>query len=558
MQTAASQAGDDPGLARNGQSIWCSVRLPVARVRARAKGLFPPSGTDRHVGLFALTIVLHIGIWWIVALVLYAPADIHNDMAEAFAWGRDLQWGYYKHPPFWALITKLWFLIFPTADWAFYLLAVVNSAVGLVGVWAIAGRYVSGTRRLAAVLLLELVPFNNVLAFTFNANSMQSSLWPWTLYVFIVSFESRRSTAAVGFGLLAAAAIMSKYFGGVLLVSCLIAAVTSPRVGEYFRSAAPYVTIAVFGACVAPHIIWLTRVSNGPLDYLATKTAYPFPFVLEKAATFVAGIFLLHSFLEIVLLLFWLRRGKPGWELAPIQPAVLVTRPRVRLVLVLAVAPFLVAVLVSLVGNVRLSTKFALPLCSLIPLIWIIFHGARLSRPAMFAVVMSVGLFMASSLILAIPTAILKFKSDHRHFADPRAIVARQVTDLWHAYAGKPLRIVSGTEGYALAATFYSADHPSDFIDLSRSKAPWIDDARLGREGLAIICSSYDRECLDNMKRLEPLDSTRVNLTDISKTFLWYHGERSSFVVLLVRPGQAVDSRALTDGCKSPAGIGAQ
>ena len=31
-------------------------------------------------------------------------AAIHNDMAEAYVWGREFQLGYNQHPPFWAWI----------------------------------------------------------------------------------------------------------------------------------------------------------------------------------------------------------------------------------------------------------------------------------------------------------------------------------------------------------------------------------------------------------------------------------------------------------------------
>jgi hypothetical protein len=42
-----------------------------------------------------------------------APAAIHNDMAEAYDWGREFQLGYFQHPPFWAWIAGLWFEVFP-------------------------------------------------------------------------------------------------------------------------------------------------------------------------------------------------------------------------------------------------------------------------------------------------------------------------------------------------------------------------------------------------------------------------------------------------------------
>jgi hypothetical protein len=99
---------------------------------------------------------------------------------------------------------------------------------------------------------------------------------------------------------------------------------------------------------------------------------------------------------------------------------------------------------------------------------------------------------------------------------------------------------VAGTESYALATTFYSADHPSDFIDFSTTKAPWIDSVRLSRDGLAVVCAVDDEMCLGQMEHFKSLSSTRLTLSDVSKRFLGRRGRTFSFEVLLVRPGQTV------------------
>jgi hypothetical protein len=187
------------------------------------------------------------------------------------------------------------------------------------------------------------------------------------------------------------------------------------------------------------------------------------------------------------------------------------------------------------------------------PLVWIIFDRAKCGLRSMCAVGLSIGLVMGGALLVALPAADLKFKHNHRHFAEPRAIVARQLTELWHAQMAAPLRIVAGTESYALATTFYSADHPSHFIDFSTTRAPWIDDARLSRDGLAIICVSDDKACLDETDRFQSLKTTRLTLSNVSKTFLGNRGKAFSFVVLLVHPGQTVHAPAI-DCCSARGG----
>ena len=536
--TPSPQTGKSPDCALTSHSINLHTGVVVQSL-FRLKALLSLE-LKRGGAWIGLLVIAHVASWWLVALVANAPLGIHNDMAEAFSWGRELQWGYYKHPPFWAWIARLWFSIFPTTTWAFYLLSAVNSAIGLLGVWAIAGRYVVGAPRLAAVLMLELVPFHHLYAFNYNANSIQLSLWPWAIYLFIVSFERRTLVASAGFGVLAAAAMLSKYFGGVLLMGCFIAAVTNPRASQYLRSPAPYLSMLAFGICMAPHLAWSFEAVSGPVDYLATKTHYPYRFIFLKAASFVVESVLLHCLLVTVLFGICWKLHCFEMRLSRIDVGSSLRDPKVRLVVMLATAPFATTVLVSLIGHVRIGMKFALPLFSLLPLMWIILYRVQFGLRSLRLLALAVGILIAGSALFAVPTAALKFKQNDRHFAEPRAIVAQRLTDLWHERIGTPLRIVAGTEGYALATTFYSADHPSDFTGFSTIKAPWINDARLSRNGLAIVCAFSDGACLDQLGRFQALDSIRLTLNDVSDDFLGIAGTKSSFVVLLVKPGQTV------------------
>lgn len=117
-------------------------------------------------------------VWTLYGAISAAPAAIHNDMAEAYVWGREFQLGYFQHPPFWAWIAGLWFEVFPRADLAFTLLATLNAGLGLYGSWLLIGDFADGDRRLAATVLLLLTPFYTFLALKFNANSIFLSLWP--------------------------------------------------------------------------------------------------------------------------------------------------------------------------------------------------------------------------------------------------------------------------------------------------------------------------------------------------------------------------------------------
>ena len=87
-----------------------------------------------------LLLAAHVVLWTAFCLLYLAPSDLQNDMTEAFSWAQEMPLGTYKHPPFYAWVVHGWFSLFPTADWAFYLLCAVNAAIGLAAVRTGTGR----------------------------------------------------------------------------------------------------------------------------------------------------------------------------------------------------------------------------------------------------------------------------------------------------------------------------------------------------------------------------------------------------------------------------------
>ncbi len=118
-------------------------------------------------GLIALSVVL----WTLYAEITSFNLDLHGDMVENYAWGINWQAGYYKHPPLFAWITAAWFLVFPEGDFAYRLLASVNVAVGLAGLWLLARRLLPERLVLPALCIAFFLPPLTTLAANYNANS---------------------------------------------------------------------------------------------------------------------------------------------------------------------------------------------------------------------------------------------------------------------------------------------------------------------------------------------------------------------------------------------------
>jgi 4-amino-4-deoxy-L-arabinose transferase-like glycosyltransferase len=213
----------------------------------------------------------YVAVWAVYAAIAKSSQDIHYDMGEMIALSRETLIGTPKHPPLGAWLVGLWFKVFPLADWAYYLFALVIAAIGLWCSWKISERYLDPTKRAVGLALLTLTPFFNFHALKFNANTILIPLWAATTWTFLRSFETRSLRWAALAGLLAAASMLGKYWTIFLLLALALATLADPRRGAYFRSAAPWVTVAAGSVALAPHVAWLVANDFPPLHYGVTS-----------------------------------------------------------------------------------------------------------------------------------------------------------------------------------------------------------------------------------------------------------------------------------------------
>ena len=68
--------------------------------------------------IFALS---HLIIWTLIPSL--TNKNLPLDTIEALAWGSNLDWGFNKHPPMSAFFPEVFFQIFGSQDWVYYLLS---------------------------------------------------------------------------------------------------------------------------------------------------------------------------------------------------------------------------------------------------------------------------------------------------------------------------------------------------------------------------------------------------------------------------------------------------
>ncbi len=221
----------------------------------------------------ALAFVLGYGaLWFVYAVVAKSSQDLNADMAEMVVWTREMALGYPKHPPFLAWVLWAWFKIFPLADWAYLLLAVVTVSAGIFLAIELCAEWLAREKLAAVPFLLATIPFYNFLGLKFDQNSALIPLWALAMWAMLRALDTRHLGWAALAGIAAAAAMLTKYWSAFLIVALALAALFHVKRAPYFRSAAPWVTAGIFLAAIAPHVAWLIR-EEFPADHMGRDAA---------------------------------------------------------------------------------------------------------------------------------------------------------------------------------------------------------------------------------------------------------------------------------------------
>ena len=105
------------------------------------------------------------------------------DTIEALAWGSNLDWGFNKHPPMSAFFPEVFFKIFGSQDWAYYLLSQIFVVTAFYYVFKFSYEILGNSKlSLISVFLLESIYFYNFTTPEFNVNICQLPFWSLVVY----------------------------------------------------------------------------------------------------------------------------------------------------------------------------------------------------------------------------------------------------------------------------------------------------------------------------------------------------------------------------------------
>src|SRR6266581_2178840 len=449
-----------------------AVLGPLDRLAA---ALVDPSRRERTA---VRLLIGYVAVWTLYGVLAKGSQDVHFDMGEAVAWSREPAFGYSKHPP------------------------------------------------------LSLVPFFNFHALKFNANTVLIPLWAATTLWFLRSFETRDLLSAALAGVAAAAAMLGKYWSIVLLGGLAIAALGDARRSGYFRSPAPWVTVAAGALALAPHLAWLLTQGAAPFEYALDK--HPAP-----------------SFLDAILGSLSFLAGGAAYIAAPIVLAATATLPSAAAILetlwpatahrrIAAAAfwaPLLLAILLGLAAQVLISSLWIMSAVTLLPVVLMSSPLVGMRRGAL-PLLLGVAIAVPVLATLAAPAiAYVIHRKGVPHHAQRYRLVAEAVDRAWRATTTQPMGLVGSDTALGNGVAFYLSDRPSTLDVLDPRRTPWANEARIARQGIALVCAVEETDCMNAVAALASgLSRGKRSEIELARNYLGAAGKPERYWIITVPP----------------------
>jgi len=447
----------------------------------------------RREGAMALLLAGYAAVWTLYAVVAKGSQDIHFDMGEMLAWSREVSLGTPKHPPLAAWLVRVWFDVMPAATWSYYLFAVVLATLALWIAWHVAGRYLEPDKRVVGIMLLTFVPFYNFHALKFNANTVLIPFWAATTWWFLRSLETHRAKWAVLAGIGAAAAMLGKYWSIFMLAGLGVAALTDPRCRAYFRSPAPWLTIGVGAVLVAPHLVWVATHDFEPFRYAFGSHPVSYAGAAGYAILFLGGI--LAYIAAPLLLNFVVTRP----SVAAVRDSLWAADTQRRTIAIALAAPIFLAALGAMALKIRIGALWTMSGLTLLPIVLLSSPLVTVSRHAairLLAVAIAYPTFMAAASPVI---ALVIHREGLPNYATHYRLIAQAIEQAWSKRTREPLNIVGSYSIIVNGIVFYFENQPSTLDIISPKQTPWVDDDRIAREGLVIVCPVPETACVEAM-----------------------------------------------------------
>jgi len=405
--------------------------------------------------VFNLFLLIHLIVWTLVPFI--SNKNLPLDVIEALAWGSNLDWGFEKHPPLSAFFPEVFYQIFGSQDWAYYLLSQLFIVFSFVVIFKLAKEFLKNeVNALLSVFLLEGIYFYNFTTPEFNVNVCQIPFWTLTIYYFWQCFKDNKIQNWILLGLFAALGVLSKYLFIYLLIGMAAFLIFKLKNNKKFNYNY-LIPIPVFLLVLMPHFMWL-------VDNDFKTIAYGF-----KRTSSIEGNFLNHllhplkfTFKQIIILI-------PFFALLSLIISKFKFKFNFRdekliYLISITIVPILLMLLTSLIFGARIRTMWMTPFYLFFGLLFVYIFESKINLN-------NLKKFMIMFLFISIlsPAAYLyvSLSKDNKKTDFPGKEIARLVQARWNKNFTNKISIVVGDEWLGGNLSYHLQSRPRWFNDLS-------------------------------------------------------------------------------------------
>ncbi len=463
------------------------------------------------------------------------------DVVEGFAWGRELQLGYTKHPPMQAWLLELTYRLTGGRYFGGYWLSAFSVALGYLMIWKLALRLgLTAWQAFWAVVLTSVTFYFTLPLPEFNPNILQIPVWAGMMLLFHRAIDKGRLTDWILLGALAALGLYTKYFVLLLIGAIGLYTLAFADARSHLRSAGPWLCATLCIALLVPHILWLVGTDFLTLEYAAgrSKPARSIFGHIVNPAGFLGAQIGNHAGLFLVAL------AGLGWAgLKTFRPSLRQSvRPLPgtgdRFLLWFAFVPLIVVLAASAVTGNEFEHMWGTPLFVLSGILAVRFLALPglwpHPRRALTAALGLQAIFLGVIFGQAVLEPYWKHKQTRMHY--PARAVAEELALIWRTETGTDLAYVAGDMWSAANVTLYAPGRPSMFYLHDTHLSPWIDIDDVQGKGVMIVWRGDSDRPLKELQRYYP-DAVRNG----SRAFKYQApGNMPDAIVnwLIIPPGQ--------------------
>ena len=402
--------------------------------------------------IYYIFIISHLIFWTLIPYL--TNHNLPLDVIEALAWGSNLDWGFNKHPPMSAFFPEVFFQIFGSQDWAYYLLSQIFVLISFYYVFKFSKEiFNNDLLGLISLLLIEAIYFYNFTTPEFNVNVCQLPFWSLTVYFSWKIYNSReiKFTDCFLVGLFAAVGFLSKYLFIYLLASIDLLFIYLIFIKKERKFDFKYlITVEVFLIALVPHLIWLNNNEFITITYGLARTGLEQSSLIDHIKFPLIFLIKQIGLLIPFLILVWLLVKKVKFKLN-------LKDKKLLFLLAINILPIILMFLTSVVTGSKIRTMWMTPFYLFFGTLFVYLFQTQINikklKPFMVGFIF---LFFLSPILYA----YVSISKDDKRTDYPGKEIAIKTQYAWDQQFNSKINVVYGNEWNAGNLSYHLKSRP--------------------------------------------------------------------------------------------------